>query len=613
MLTPLLAALLAATPAEQRGFDITALDYVVVLDPATGVTHGTLAISVTVVTSDAHELEVTFDAGLSLESAKIQGSDAGLTVVPAATTPLRSVGLMFDDALAAGDTRVIEVTLDGTLACNVSDIQGHRACKRGAAFGYLRRQSVLPTVHDAADTTSYELYRRSLSLTLPAEVDAVATGDAVATTTTDGQTTRVWASTIVHDVQDLVVVFGALTSLSIDDGELPVTLWYPRGDEAWVDDMRAWIAIAMPFHAALAGRSLPLDGVDIVKLPDDPGFAGTATAGMVLLSEGYGNLGAGNFEQTLAHELSHLWWGNLAYADERGAWLLEGLARYSELEYITARYPAGEAGFEADDGSLRSRWHADLMRYTLRSKAPLVLTGIAQPPSDIVDYEAWAYARGAATLDHLRVVIGRAAFAAGLARWADDCAFVRCTSDDFRTFMEEASGKDLAAFFAQYVYATTFTDLAYAFTQARTASGVDVTVSFTQVPAADSTLELWLEHEDGSVDKQLVDMTGASGSVTLASAAPVVRVRPNPYDDPIVWSRSQVDGDVDFDGAVDGVDVVTCAQYVALGFPAVQSSTTLLDVVPIDFRCDLDHDGVVDGADLALIAADFGTLEAVLP
>jgi len=609
----------AQSPAELVGLDLVALDYRATIDPETGAASGAIDITVRVASAQAApKLRLALDAGLDVTAATVDARD--LTVQRETAHPLRTVAITLAPAPEVGDELVVHVAYEGALACEVSSARGHRACGVGGAVGYLRLESVLPRVWDGGEGAAYELFRRTLALTLPEGVVVIGAGD-IGSTTTDGDAaTHTWSSDVVHVGQDLVVVFGALASLEVpraSPDETPITVWYAADDPDWTTEMRDWTAAAMPLLEALAGSPLPFAQVALVELPRLDGFNGTATSNMVLLSESYGDaLGPGWFEQTLAHELSHLWWGNVAWADEASWWLVEGLARHAELEVMAERYPLAEPGFAAGDGAGRSRWHANLVRYVLTEPPPLVLAHRGLAPTDPLQFSAWAYALGAATLEHLRVVVGDAAFAIGLSRWASECAFRRCTSADFQALMEEAGERDLAALFAQHVTGATFPEVAWSFTQAPAADGSDrgddardVTLSFTQTPAATSTLELWVEGEGGAIDKHLVDLVGAAGRVTLTASGPVLRVAPNPYHDPIVHTRSAVDGDVDFDGAVDGVDLVRCAEWVTFGFPPVQSAANLFEVNPVDFRCDVDHSGAVDRVDLELLGVAFGTLE----
>jgi hypothetical protein len=62
------------------------------------------------------------------------------------------------------------------------------------------------------------------------------------------------------------------------------------------------------------------------------------------------------------------------------------------------------------------------------------------------------YSKGALFLAHLRETIGEVAFWAGLRSFTRQHAGGTVTSKDFQTAMERASGRDLSATFAEWVY-----------------------------------------------------------------------------------------------------------------------------------------------------------------
>jgi len=62
------------------------------------------------------------------------------------------------------------------------------------------------------------------------------------------------------------------------------------------------------------------------------------------------------------------------------------------------------------------------------------------------------YSKGALFMAHLRTVLGEKAFWAGLRAFTRDNAYGTVTSADFQRAMERASGRDLSAHFAEWVY-----------------------------------------------------------------------------------------------------------------------------------------------------------------
>jgi aminopeptidase N len=80
---------------------------------------------------------------------------------------------------------------------------------------------------------------------------------------------------------------------------------------------------------------------------------------------------------------------------------------------------------------------------------PLVFPNWDRPTADD---RTLVYQKGGYVLHELRSLLGDVAFWAGIQRYTAQHFERSVTSDDFRVAMERASGRDLRAFFDQWVY-----------------------------------------------------------------------------------------------------------------------------------------------------------------
>lgn len=151
-----------------------------------------------------------------------------------------------------------------------------------------------------------------------------------------------------------------------------------------------------------------------------------------------------------AHELAHQWFARaVPCADFADFWLNEGFATFVVAAAKEDRW--GREAYERELALLRERSR----KVTAAGKdAPLAPRPDAPreldpppPPRGI------AYARGALVLDRLRRELGDEAFWRGLARWVAEAPVAGARTDDLRRALEAATGRDLAAFFARWVYA----------------------------------------------------------------------------------------------------------------------------------------------------------------
>jgi hypothetical protein len=236
-----------------------------------------------------------------------------------------------------------------------------------------------------------------------------------------------------------------------------------------------------------------------------------------------------------------------------------------------------------------------------------VVGSSSQIPKDSIQNTLWAYIRSSAFVEYLRVVVGDATFATVLKSWAKDCAQQLCDTGDFLTLVEQVSGEDFDAPFAQWVYSGGAVEPRIGFSQA---SG-KLSVTASDIDGLVVPLELLVTLADGSVKKQRVRFDG-SKPVELDEPFAVRSVRPNPRQDGMIWSRSAVAGDVDFDGEVDGLDVIHCAWRLGKVADPSQPDGEGIWSTDLDFdpRCDADGNGTLGDADLATVTKTFGAVKA---
>ncbi len=240
--------------------------------------------------------------------------------------------------------------------------------------------------------------------------------------------------------------------------------------------------------------------------------------------------------------------------------------------------------------------------------APVVLGERDAPPDGYRTslYTLWAYYKTSATLDHLRVTIGDDAFSRGLAEYVKQCSYVGCRPDDFRRVLEKTTGQDLTTFFGRWITSTTRPKISVGFEP--TPGGADIELS--KDDALPMTLELWLRLDDGQLVKRRVELAGHTTSVHVDTGGWVRSVATSPRHDVLVDAQSALEGDLDFDGETDGIDLLKCTPLVGKSY----KSTTAVGLWNVDERfdprCDVNGDLKIDEEDITAIAASFGKLRA---
>jgi hypothetical protein len=233
-------------------------------------------------------------------------------------------------------------------------------------------------------------------------------------------------------------------------------------------------------------------------------------------------------EFVVAHELAHQWWGDMVTCrDFHHIWLNEGFATYGEA--LWAESQGGPAAY-----------HADLALNKFYGP------GSVWVPNDLDEARIFdsdlSYDKGSWVLHMLRHVLGDAAFFASFAQYRASHPYGTAVTEDFRDACEAASGRDLDAFFQQWVYGERYPIYRPDWTWSPAAGGFDVTLTLEQRQGWQlftMPVDVRIQTAGGPRDFVVPD--------SLASQAFVLHVDAQPLSlaiDPDNWILRQLEQDV---------------------------------------------------------------------
>jgi aminopeptidase N len=153
-----------------------------------------------------------------------------------------------------------------------------------------------------------------------------------------------------------------------------------------------------------------------------------------------------DYEEYLAHELSHMWSGNLVTCAEAGdMWLNEGFAQFWGAFYEVGVY--GEEHFQNTISALVNSintWCNNANNWMPLNNMPLDMT-----------YDGDAiYDRGAVIVNTMMNYMGRENFLSAMRQYFDQYAYQTATSDQLRDALTQYSGIDMSGFFDSYVFSS---------------------------------------------------------------------------------------------------------------------------------------------------------------
>lgn len=241
-------------------------------------------------------------------------------------------------------------------------------------------------------------------------------------------------------------------------------------------------------------------------------------------SWGFPITGNQDYEHVVAHELSHMWWGDwVTYDDFADVWLNEGFATYCEALWWEHQF--GEPGLQS--------YMEDMQDYYVNWEEN---TGhrfpIYDPPSGYI-YSPTEYEKGGCVLHMLRFVVGDTTFFDILQNYGSTYAYANAVTADYQTICETVSGQDLDWFFDQWIYDQGFPEyeLLWSYSN-QEIKGYELYVAVSQLqedaPIFDMPVELGITTSSESIlDTLLIDQAEQHFWLALPEEPLDVELDPN--------------------------------------------------------------------------------------
>ncbi len=275
-------------------------------------------------------------------------------------------------------------------------------------------------------------------VTVPDGFEVAANGVLEETIDGDGNTTYVFEARdpMASYLTTVNITSGFNTETSVSETGVPIRNYFA---EAIPDDQLDLFDLQpamVDFYSSIFGP-YPFEVYGAVVMDTN---TGTALETQTLSIFGTNNLGRPSLEETIAHEVSHQWFGNdVVLADWGDIWLNEGFATYSQGLWIE-----NSRGAEALD-----EWVTDVYSFVENFFEFFVPPG--EPNADDL-FNPGVYDWGALALHDLRIEVGDQTFFDIVATYYDTYKGGNVITEDLVAVAESVSGLPLESFFDRWIY-----------------------------------------------------------------------------------------------------------------------------------------------------------------
>ena len=298
----------------------------------------------------------------------------------------------------------------------------------------------LPMIDHIADKATMEM-----DITAPSHYQVISNGVRIEETdNTLGTRRTVWRESvpIAPWLYALGVARFAVQHVGDYNG-VPIETWvFTQQRDAGFHDFAVPTKDALAFYSEWIG---PYSYEKLANVQSNSVSGGMEAASAIFYSAGsVAGTRPVRWRNVVIHEIAHQWFGNaVTESDWNDVWLSEGFATYFTLLFIEHAY--GRDEFVA---GLRDSRRTVIDFDTKRPDYRVIhanLTDMAEVTTGMT------YQKGSWVLHMLRQEIGDDRFWSGIREYYALYRDRNATTADFRTVMERASGRDLEAFFQQWL------------------------------------------------------------------------------------------------------------------------------------------------------------------
>lgn len=295
-----------------------------------------------------------------------------------------------------------------------------------------------------------------VTMIVPADLLAVSCGEVVSSEIlADGRRRDTFADTMLMSTYLMAFIVGDLEATDpVDVGGVPLRIVHVRGKSELTRFGLDAGAFALAWLVDYYGIDYPGTKVDLIAVPD---FAFGAME----------NMGAITFRETLlladpakattaellrivdvvAHELAHMWFGNLVTMDWwNGIWLKEAFATFMQVATTDAFRPEWKRWDEfcIERGAA---FDVDALSTTRPVEYEVVSPADAEGMYDVLTYE-----KGAAVVRMLEQYLGPDRFAAGVQHYLERHSYANTTTTDLWGALEASSGEPVRSVMDGWIF-----------------------------------------------------------------------------------------------------------------------------------------------------------------